>query len=89
MSFYKKSIKVLSDLKKSKPNCNLGKHIATAIDNLEVNDLWGISDKELYEKLNNYQIQLDMDVSHHEDDIENILIDGKNLYNLGFDEYEN
>lgn len=89
MSFYKKSIKVLSDLKKSKPNYNLGRHIATAIDNLDVNDLWGVSDKELYEKLNNYQIQLDMDVSHHEDDIENILIDGNNLHSPDYDEYEN
>ena len=53
-----------------------------------MNDLWAISDKELHENLINYQAGLDMDIPHHDDDIENIIMDGKNLYEIGFDEYE-
>ena len=53
-----------------------------------MNDLWATSDKELHNNLINYQASLDMDIPHQEDDIESILMDGKNLYNIGFDEYE-
>lgn len=88
MGFYKESIKILLELKKSKPNYNLGKHIATAMDTSNANDLWGVSDKELCKELTNYQAELDMDILHHDDDIENIIMDGKNLYKTGFDEYE-
>ena len=53
-----------------------------------MNDLWATSDKELHNNLINYQAGLDMDFPHQEDDIESIIMDGKNLYNIAFDEYE-
>lgn len=88
MSFYRKIINTLSEMKKSHPKCTLGKHISTAIDSTDMNDLWSISDKELHNSLINYQAGLEMDIPHQEDDIENILMDGKNLYSMDFDEYE-
>jgi hypothetical protein len=47
-----------------------------------MNDLWIVSDKELHKNLTNYQISLGMD-SHHisdDEDIENIIEGGKNLW---------
>ena len=88
MKFYKKIITILTELKTSHSNITLGKHIATAIDSNNMNALWATSDKELYNNLLNYQAGLDMDIPHDDDDIENIIMDGKNLYNIEFDEYE-
>lgn len=88
MKFYEKILTTLTELKTSHPAISLGKHIATAIDSKNMNDLWATSDKELHNNLINYQAGLDMDIPHQEDDIESILMDGKNLYNIGFDEYE-
>ena len=80
MSFYRKIINTLSEIKRSHPKCNLGKHISTAIDSTDMNDLWSISDKELYKSLINYQAGLDMDIPHDDDDIEQIIEGGKNLW---------
>ena len=88
MSFYKKILTTLTELKNLHSDISLGNHISTAIDSRNMNDLWAISDKELHENLINYQAGLDMDIPHHDDDIENIIMDGKNLYEIGFDEYE-
>ena len=88
MNFQKRILQILKELKKSKPKYTLGKHIATAVDSSQMSDLWAISDKELHNSLINYQAGLEMDIPHQEDDIENILMDGKNLYSMGFDEYE-
>lgn len=80
MSFYSKIVKTLTQLKKSHPKSTLGKHISTAIDSENINDLWSISDKELYRNLTDYQAGLEMDVRHEDDDIEQIIKDGKNLW---------
>jgi hypothetical protein len=80
MSFYRKIVKTLDELKKAHPKCTLGKHISTAIDSTDMNDLWSISDKELHKSLINYQAGLDMDISHDDDDIEQIIEGGKNLW---------
>jgi hypothetical protein len=88
MKFYKKIITILTELTTSHPDIPLGRHIATAIDSQNMNDLWATPDKELHNNLLNYQAGLDMDIPHHDDDLENIIRDGENLYNVGFDEYE-
>ena len=80
MSFYRKIVKTLDELKKAHPKCSLGKHMSTAIDSEDMADLWNISDKELYESLINYQAGLDMDIPHDDDDIEQIIENGKNLW---------
>ena len=82
MKFYEKILTTLTELKTSHPAISLGKHIATAIDSKNMNDLWIVSDKELHKNLTNYQISLGMD-SHHisdDEDIENIIEGGKNLW---------
>jgi len=80
MSFYNKILKTLTELKKSHPKFTLGKHISTAIDSENINDLWSISDKELYRNLTDYQSGLEMDVQHEDDDINQIIEGGKNLW---------
>ena len=82
MSFKKKILNTLTELKNSHPNISIGKHIATAIDSKNMNDLWIVSDKELHKSLNNYQISLEMDFPQmaDDDDIENIIEGGKNLW---------
>ncbi len=80
MSFQIKILNTLTELKTSHPDISLGKHIATAIDSKNMNDLFLISDKELYKTLINYQTGLDMDILHDDDDIEQIIKSGKNLW---------
>jgi hypothetical protein len=80
MSFQIKILNTLTELKNSHPKLSIGKHIATAIDSKNMNDLFLISDKELYKTLINYQTGLDMDILHDDDDIEQIIKSGKNLW---------
>ena len=84
MSFHSKIIKLLSKLKNSHPKYNIGRHIATSIDSSNMNDLWEMSDEELYFSLVNYDDKLNMDIPHDEDDdIMKIIKDGTNLkYNI-------
>ena len=49
--YYEKIIKVLREIKNSHPKYNMGKHLATSLDDVEAKHLWGMDDKELYEKL--------------------------------------
>jgi hypothetical protein len=66
----------------------MGKHLATSLDDVEAKHLWGMDDKELYKKLKEYQIALQMDVPHDESEIDKILKDGMRLNSiLDDDEY--
>jgi len=86
--YYEKIIKVLREIKNSHPKYNMGKHLATSLDDVEAKHLWGMDDKELYKKLKEYQIALQMDVPHDESEIDKILKDGMRLNNiLDDDEY--
>jgi len=86
--YYEKIIKVLREIKGSHPNYNMGKHLATSLDDVEAKHLWGMDDKELYNKLKEYQIALQMDVPHDESEIDKILKDGMRLNSiLDDDEY--
>jgi hypothetical protein len=49
----------------------MGKHIATAF--ADYTDVWGLSDKVFYSTLLNYVIELELDVPHKDDDIQNII----------------
>jgi hypothetical protein len=62
----------------------MGKHLSTALDG---SDLWGISDKELLLAIKNYEIELNMDVTHDEE-IEEIIRDGMNLQRMFLEEEE-
>lgn len=88
--FYGEILQVLQELKKKYPDYNMGRHIATVVD--DFGDIWGIPDKELHFAFTKYKAQLEMDVPHTEDkDIESIIEDGLNL-NISKedeDEYDN
>ena len=42
--YYEKIIKVLREIKNSHPKYNMGKHLATSLDDVEAKHLWGMDD---------------------------------------------
>ena len=84
-NYYNQIIQTLKRLKKAHPFYNMGQHISTAADGSE---LWGVSDKELFLSLQQYESSLEMDVNHNEEKIEAIIKDGMNLERTLFEEEE-
>lgn len=78
-NYYRQIIQVLEDLNKSHPSYNIGRHLATALDG---HNLWGVSDKEVLQALKDYRTELEMDVLHKEDDIEDIIKQGMHLNDI-------
>lgn len=71
---------ILQELHIAYPEYNIGKHLATALDG---HDVWGITDRELHQSLVKYKDQLDMDISHaDENELDEILKDGQDLDNI-------
>ena len=86
VNYHRKIIQILERLHKAHPTYNVGKHLSTALDGSE---LWGVSDKELLVSLQTYEVSLDMDVDHiDEEEIEAIIKDGMNLERTLFEEEE-
>jgi len=79
ISNYKKILKVLEELHRDYPTFNLGRHIATALD--DYGEFWGISDKELLFLLNKYRTALELDQLHIMDDayVSKVIKDAENL----------
>ena len=75
-NYYRQIIQTLEHLHKAHPTYNMGRHISTATNE---SDLWGLTDKELLFSLKKYETELEMDVKHDDEDIENIIKDGLNL----------
>lgn len=74
-------ISILQELHDSYPAYNLGRHLATSLD--EYGDLWGVTDKEMVFALMKYKSQLEMDVPHaDEKEIDEIIREGMDLDNL-------
>jgi hypothetical protein len=85
-NYYKQIIEGLERLHKAHPKYNMGRHLSTALDG---SDMWGIADRELLFALQKYEIELNMDVDHvDEEEIEDIIKDGMNLERLFLDEEE-
>ena len=77
-NYYSQVLHVLQALHSAYPEYNMGKHLATALD--EYGDVWGITDSELLFALEKYKAQLEMDIPHTDDDeIDKIIKDGMNL----------
>jgi hypothetical protein len=74
-SYYKRSVNVLAKLNTIIPRQSLGKHLATALDEHQIENL---NDKEMFNILNDYLIELESDIPHCED-LEEILKQGMNL----------
>jgi hypothetical protein len=79
-SDYNKILTTLKDLHKQCPLCNMGKHLATALDGYM--DLWSLSDAEMLNLLKKYSENLEYDIPHKEDDVETIIKEGLNLNKL-------
>lgn len=80
-NYYNKVLHILQELHTAYPQYNMGKHLATVLD--ECGNLWGVTDKELAYCLAKYKGQLEMDVRHIDDsEIDEIIKDGLNLDNL-------
>ncbi len=84
-NYYRKILNVLESLHKAHPFYNMGQHLSTAVDGSE---LWGVTDKELLLALEKYEANLEMDVNHNEEEIEEIIKDGMNLERTLFEEEE-
>jgi len=78
---YYRVLALLQQLQVSYPNYNMGRHIATALD--EYGDVWGLTDREILFALEKYKAELDMDVPHtDESEIDQIIKEGMNLENI-------
>jgi len=78
-----KILKVLEQLKRDFPHCNLGRHLATALDE---QDLWSLSDKDMFNYLDEYASELSMDKPHEDEELDNIIKGGMNLTSLIYDD---
>lgn len=85
-NYYRKILNVLESLRKAHPTYNIGRHISTALDGYD--DIWGVTDKEFLFALEKYEIALNMDVDHiDQEEIDKIIKDGMNLERM-FEEEE-
>lgn len=77
---YSEILNVLKELHKAHPNYNMGRHLSTALDGY--GDIWGLSNKELLFALRKYKAELEMDVDHSDEEVDQILRDGMDLENI-------
>ena len=80
VDYYNRILHVLQELHKAYPSYNMGKHLATIID--ECGNLWGVTDKELAYSLGRYKGQLEMDFPYSETEIDRIIKEGLDLDNI-------
>lgn len=59
-SVYNQILALLQQLHREYPNYNMGRHLATALD--EYGDVWGLTDYEILFALNKYKTQLNSDI---------------------------
>jgi hypothetical protein len=86
-NYYRQIIQTLVRLQKAYPTYNMGRHISTALD--EYSDVWGVSDREFLYAIQKYEIELNIDGPHiDEEEIEAIIKDGMNLERTLFEEEE-
>jgi len=86
-NYYRQILKTLENLHKAHPIYNMGRHLSTAL--CEYNDLWGVNDRELLYALNKYEVELNIDYQHEDDeDINKIIKDGMNLERMFIDDEE-
>jgi hypothetical protein len=85
MNYYFQIIKILQSLNKSHPSYNIGRHLSTALDG---HDLWGVSDREVFLALRDYKIELEIDIAHKEEDIDDIIKQGIHLNTMFLEEEE-
>ena len=77
-TYYDRSLIILRKLKQTIPEISLGKHLSTALDESVIENL---TDKMLFNRLNDYLSELESDVMHTED-IEQIIKEGMDLEHI-------
>jgi hypothetical protein len=86
-NYYRQVLQTLERLRKAHPTYNIGRHISTALDGYD--DVWGVTDKEFLFALEKYELALNMDIDHiDQEEIEKIIKDGMNLERTLFEEEE-
>jgi hypothetical protein len=86
-NYYRQILQTLERLHKAHPTYNIGRHISTALDGYD--DVWGVTDKEFLFALEKYELELNMDVDHiDQEEIDKIIKDGMNLERTLFEEEE-
>lgn len=80
-SAYSQILGILHELQKEYPDYNMGRHLATALD--EYGDVWGMTDGEMLFALDKYRTQLHMDIKRSEPyELQRILKEGMDLDNI-------
>lgn len=86
---YRKSfISIIEELGRQYPTYGIGRHISTAL--ADYGDFWGITDKEFCFALEKYASQLQLDENNivSPDYVEEIIEDGKHLFDQTEEEEE-
>lgn len=83
--YYNKVIEKLKTLKKNYPDYEISKHLATATS--EYNDIWGLTDRQIYDLLERYEFNLENDHAPISD-VDKIVKDAMNLNTIFDDEEE-
>jgi hypothetical protein len=83
IDYYPKILEKLKGLHKSYPDYEMSKHLATAT--ADYDDIWGLSDRQIYDLLEKYEFDLANDLAPSSD-VDKIVKDGLNLENLFRDE---
>lgn len=79
---FNKFINLLQILQKQFPAQPVSNHIASALaDYGSIQDIWGLSDKELVFALERYQSNLEIEnfIPTHDSELERIIEEGKNI----------
>jgi hypothetical protein len=85
-NYYRQILQTLERLRKAHPTYNIGRHISTALDGYD--DVWGVTDKEFLFALEKYELALNIDIDHiDQEEIDEIIKDGMNLERM-FEEEE-
>ena len=86
-NYYRQILQTLERLRKAHPTYNIGRHISTALDGYD--DVWGVTDKEFLFALEKYELALNIDIDHiDQEEIDEIIKDGMNLERTLFEEEE-
>lgn len=83
IDYYGKILEKLKTLKKSYPSYEISKHLATAT--ADYADIWGLTDRQIYDLLEKYEFDLENDHAPISD-VSKIIKDGLDLENMFKDE---
>lgn len=82
-TYYKRVLSTLDQLHKDYPSYPLARHISSAT--ADYGDIWGLSDKDLYEALRKYQSIMEIDPNMASDDfVDKIEEDAQHIFETDY-----